>query len=42
MGATWVQSLIDEEKRRTQSDYVPNGVINADTGQVSFGGSRKK
>jgi hypothetical protein len=42
MGATWVQSLIDEEKSRTQSDYVPNGVINADTEQVSFGSGRKK
>jgi hypothetical protein len=41
MGATWVQSLIDEEKRRSQSDFVPNGVINADTGQVSFGGRKR-
>jgi len=29
-GATWVQGLIDDEKNRTQSEFVPNGSRKAD------------
>jgi hypothetical protein len=30
MGGTFVQSLIDEQKHRVQSDIVPNGIKSAD------------
>ena len=30
MGATFVQGLIDDEKNRTQSEFVPNGLRRAD------------
>jgi hypothetical protein len=40
--ATWVQSLIDEEKRRTQSEFIPNGAMSAKTGLFGFSGGRKK
>jgi len=42
-GGTWVQSLIDEEKWRAQTKFIPNGFIAADSpaGVVKLGGGRK-
>jgi hypothetical protein len=44
MGGTLVQSLIDEEKRRSQADFIPNGLIETDlpAGMLKSGAVRKK